>query len=139
MSSLVKSLGTNWKLTQPWVLWTTFFYCYWRICRWGKWLCWKYWPSFYKIKSGRATLVKESTFKSYKSGISVCLVGFEKLEWLLMTSAVIYNSFTLAKHFSSKILISNELLGMDILIPLAILSCLSAREKFVIYIISLTK
>ena len=49
-----------------------------------------------------------------------------------MTSAVIYNSFTLAKHFSSKILISNELLGMDILIPLAILSCLSAREKFVI-------
>ena len=83
---LRESLGTNWKFR--------------KCCRMHKqswWLCWKKAKFFIKIKSGRATLVKERIYKCYISWIS--LVAFENFEWLLMTSAVIYNNCNFTKQY----------------------------------------
>ena len=58
----------------------------------------------------------------------VSLVAFENFEWLLMTQAVICNNCNFTKQYWSNIL-SNEFLGGDIWMLLAILSHVKCQWK----------
>ena len=59
---------------------------------------------------------------------SVSFVAFENFKWLLLTPAVIYNNGNFTKQYWSNIL-SNELLGSNIWVPLAILSHVKCHWK----------
>ena len=58
----------------------------------------------------------------------ISLVAFENFEWLLMTEAVICNNCNFTKQYWSNIL-SNEFLGGDIWMLLAILSHVKSQWK----------
>ena len=125
MPSLGKSLGTKWKFKQCCRLWITILYCW--MHRQGWWLCWKKGQIFIKIKSGSDAREGENLQVLYMMNL-VSLVIFENFEWLLMTPAVICNNCNFTKQYWSNIL-SNEFLGGDIWMLLAILSHVKSQWK----------
>ena len=85
-------------------------------------------PNFHQNQIWEVNTCKGENLQVLYIMNSVSLVAFENFKWLLLTPAVIYNNGNFTKQYWSNIL-SSELLGGNIWVPLAILSHVKCQWK----------